>query len=58
MNTIRATLNQMGRITTNQTPTVQEAARQARLRGRTRTARAFSHVGGRIQTQTNKHSQG
>lgn len=58
MNTIRATLSEMGRATTYQTPRVQEAARQASLRGQTRTTRAFNHVGGRIQGQINNRSQG
>lgn len=54
MNTIRATLNEMGRLTANQTPGVQAAAQQAHLRSKTRTDRAFSHVGGRIQDQVSK----
>lgn len=58
MNTIRTTLNDMGRINMQQSSRVIRAAQEAHLRSQTRTARAFSHVGGNIQTRINRHSQG
>ncbi|HIW94992.1 MAG TPA: hypothetical protein H9867_00665 [Candidatus Corynebacterium gallistercoris] len=58
MKMIHTTLNEMGRINMQQSHRVIQAAQEARLRSKTRTARAFNHVGGNIQAQINRHSQG
>ena len=58
MNTIHTTLNELGRATTYQNPSVQAAAQEAIRRSRTRTTRAFNHVGQNIQTRINSRSQG
>ncbi|WP_192796251.1 MULTISPECIES: hypothetical protein [unclassified Corynebacterium] len=55
---IRTTLNEMGRINMQQSHRVIQAAQEARLRSQARTARAFNHVGGNIQEQINRRSQG
>ncbi|MGJ4050965.1 hypothetical protein ACN4DP_07730 [Corynebacterium macclintockiae] len=56
MNTIRSTINDMGRINMQQSSRVIRAAQEAHLRSQTRTARAFSNVGSNIRKQIKLHS--
>jgi hypothetical protein len=55
MITIRSILDEMGKFTLDQSPSVQAAAAEHRKKSRTRQTRAWGHVGGAIWKQIDNH---
>lgn len=57
MNTIRSTLNDMGRINMNQSSRVIQAAQEAHQRTRTRHGRAYRKIDQAITRRINQYYQ-